>query len=293
MVGAVISNTLLITGLGFLLGGWNRYQQYFNADAVGEPLHILILSLAAILIPTAITIYGSGTDSLDQKEAILKTSRALSVMLILSYLCYLIFSFKSHHELFMGPQKKGSWRKPVHRPHAARSLAATIGASLSASLGGAVAQEVHFQEPDEEGLPTLSGRALIFTLCIDVALLGVCTSFMVDSVDGLTQKTLLSQSFVGIILLPLLSCNLHAITLAKKDKLQQSFELTINNSVQVLLFILPLAVMIGWMRGDPSMTLLFDGPQVMSLGLAILILKNITQAGESHWYFDDVTSLHT
>ena len=168
------------------------------------------------------------------------------------------------------------------RPYATRSLA-FIGASLSASMGGAVGQEVHFQEPDEEGLPSLSGLALVFTLCIDVALLGVCTSFMVDSVDGLTQKTLLSQSFVGIILLPLLSCNLHAITLAKQDKLQQSFELTINNSVQVLLFILPLAVMIGWMRGDPSMTLLFDGPQVLSLGLAILILKSITQEGESHW----------
>ena len=248
------------------------------------PLDILVLSFAAILIPTAISTFGSGTN---RNKAILETSRALSILLIISYLCHLYFSLKSHYELFTEPQKKGLRRRTWQKGYAYRAMAA-IGAVLSASGGGVTAQRSQYQEPDEEGLPNLSVRGLVLTLCIAVGLLGVCTSFMVDSVDGLTQRTLLSQSFVGIILLPLLSCNLHAITLAKQDKLQQSLGLTIHNNVQILLFILPLAVMIGWMRGDSSMTLLFDGIQVISLGMSVLTLKAITQKGTSHWQVSNV-----
>ena len=240
------------------------------------PLDVLVLSFAAILIPTAIVLFGSGRDD------ILKTSRALSILLIISYLCHLFFSLKSHYELFTEPQKKGLRRVTLQKGYSFRAVA-TIGALLSASGGVAMAQRSQYQEPDQEDLPSLSVPGLVITLCIAVGLLGVCTSFMVDSVDGLTQKTLLSQSFVGIILLPLLSCNLHAITLAKQDKLQQSLGLTVHNNVQILLFILPLAVMIGWMRADSSMTLNFDGMQVVGLGMSILTLKAITQKGASHW----------
>ena len=246
------------------------------------PLDILVLSFAAILIPTAINLFVLGRDDVDRNNYILKTSHALSILLIISYLCHLFFSLKSHYELFTEPQEKGLRRVTLKKGYASRTMA-TIGALLSASGGGVMAQRSQYQEPDEEDLPSLSVRGLVITLCIAVGLLGVCTSFMVDSVDGLTQKTLLSESFVGIILLPLLSCNLHAITLAKQDKLQQSLGLTVHNNVQILLFILPLAVMIGWMRADSSMTLDFDGMQVVGLGMSLLTLKAITQKGASHW----------
>ena len=277
----MITNTLLVPGVGFLIGGWGRDQQIFNAVAVAMPLDILVLSFAAILIPTAISLFGS--DERDNDKAILKTSRALSILLIISYGCHLFFLFKSHYEVFTEAQE-GVQRRRFRNRYASRAVAG-IGAVLSASVGGVTAQrwQYSYQEPDEEGLPSLSVRGLVLTLLIAVGLLGVCTSFMVDSVDGLTQKTLLSQSFVGIILLPLLSCNLHAITLAKQDKLQQSLGLTVHNNVQILLFILPLAVMIGWIRGDSSMTLFFDGIQVVSLGMSILTLRTVTEKGKSHW----------
>ena len=189
----------------------------------------------------------------------------------------------------MEAEEKGVPRKSLSKGNTSRAVAG-VGAVLSASVGGITAQRWQslYQEPEEEGLPSLSVWGLVLTLLVAVSLLGVCTSFMVDSVDGLTQKTLLSQNFVGVILLPLLSCNLHAITLAKQDKLQQSLGLTVHNNVQILLFILPLAVMIGWMRGDSSMTLLFDGIQVVSLGMSILTLRTVTLKGTSHWQVSDL-----
>lgn len=281
LVGAVVSNTVLVTGMGFLRGGWGRDKQRFRNDAVAWPLNILVLSFAAIMIPTAMTTFGSNNN-----EAIVKTSRALSVMLILCYSCYLIFALKSHYETFVEPPRLiGDIDVQAGD---ARRLVAIIGTAIAATTG---ARGNSTLEPIVEGSPRLSFRVLGFTLCADIALLGICTDFMVDSIDGLTQKTHLSQSFVGVILLPLLGCNLLAIKLAKQDRLQQSFELTTNNSVQVLLFILPLAVMIGWIRDDSSMTLLFDGPQVISLGLSLWTLKTMTVRtstedgadGESRW----------
>lgn len=275
LVGAVISNTVLVTGVGFLRGGWGRNGQKFNPDAVAWPINILVLSFAAIMTPTAMTTSGSNNN-----EAIVKTSRALSVILILCYSCYLFFALKSHYETFAEPPQRIG-EIDVQTGDARKSLA-VMGNAIAAT-GGARGNPI--LEPIVEGSPSLSVQILIFTLSADIALLGICTDFMVDSIDGLTQKTQLSQSFVGVILLPLLGCNLLAIKLAKQDRLQQSFELTANNSVQVLLFILPLAVMIGWIRDDSSMTLLFDGPQVISLGVSIWTLKTLTERadGESRW----------
>ena len=233
-------------------------------------------------------MFGAEKDEKDFIEPIFKTSCALSILLIISYACHLFFLLRSHYRVFMEAAKTGVPRRSLPKGNTSRAVAG-IGAVLSASVGSPTAQrwQYSYREPDEEGLPSLSVQGLVLTLLVAIGLVGVCTSFMVDSVDGLAQKTLLSQSFVGIILLPLLSCNLHAITLAKQDKLQQSLGLTVHNNVQILLFILPLAVMIGWMRGDSSMTLLFDGTQVISLGMSLLTLRTVTEKGTSHWQVSD------
>lgn len=62
-----------------------------------------------------------------------------------------------------------------------------------------------------------------------------------------------------------------------------SFAISISSSIQLQLGILPLAVIIGWIRHYDSMDLLFDGFQVVSLAVSILILKYMTHDGKSNW----------
>lgn len=140
-------------------------------------------------------------------------------------------------------------------------------------------------------LPKMSQPALAFTLTIITVFLGFNTTFAVDSIDGLTQRKVLTQSCIGLILLPLLGCNPHAVILAAKDEMPTSFAISISSSIQILLGILLHAVIIGWILQGNEMTLLFDGFQVVSLAVSILVLKYMT-TGSQNWFDGVVLTLY-
>ena len=89
---------------------------------------------------------------------------------------------------------------------------------------------------------------------------------------------------IGLILLPIISCNPYAITLARRDQMQQSFAISISGSAQLLLSVLPFAVLLGWALGNPDMDLEFDGFLVICLFVSIICLKYVTAGGKSNWY---------
>ena len=51
------------------------------------------------------------------------------------------------------------------------------------------------------------------------------------------------------------------------------FAITINSSIQLLLCILPLAVVINFIRNDTPMNLLFAASQVISLFVSVMLLE--------------------
>ncbi len=280
MIGAVLSNTLLIVGIGFFLGGMNRLEQNFDPMTTGSSFNELVLSVVALILPTAIKTWTT-MDPI----SITKFSRAEAVLMLLSYICYIYYSYRSHSRFFKKPHKRTPFRSPKLRIHTgdAEKGIAEVGVEIALSTGVPVRQNMDPRRLQRVPLPKISSMALAVTLIIDTVLLGFCTTFAVESIDGLTQKTILTQDFVGLILLPLLSCNLHAITLARKDEMPQSFAISISSSIQLLLGILPLAVIIGWIRNDPSMNLLFDQFQVISLAVSVMILRYTTDDGKSNW----------
>ncbi len=185
--------------------------------------------------------------------------------------------------MFTAPHQRAQLRRVKAHHGDAEKGVAQIGAELAASAGGATGQNVLMRRAQEIPLPKMSQPALASTLLMVTVFLGFNTTFAVDSIDGLTQRTVLTQSFVGLVLLPLLGCNPHAVILAAKDEMPTSFAISISCSIQLLLGILPLAVIIGWIRQENKMTLLFDTFQVVSLAVSILVLKYMTYDGKSNW----------
>ena len=268
-----------------MLGGWDRFEQHFNPMTTGSSFNELVLSMVALILPTAITSF----DPKYQDTMLIKVSRAEAVLLFLSYLCYIYYSFGSHAKFFKEPHQKAVSRVQKWRTHTgdAEKGFAQAGAGLAAVATPTSVASMISRRTQRVPLPKISSPALALTLVIDTVVLGYCSTFAVDSIDGLTQKTILTQDFVGLILLPLLSCNLHAIALARKDEMPQSFAISISSSIQLLLCILPLAVIIGWIRNDSNMSLLLDPFQVISLAVSIMILRYITDDGKSNWYVSD------
>ena len=280
LVGAVISNSVLMVGIGFFFGGLSRVEQHFNLSAIGGSSNELALSVATLIIPTAMKTFST----LGSNEDIIAAfSRGEAILLLLSYICFCFYSYKTHLRFFTAPVSMAELRKvKAHHGYTEQGIA-HIGAGLAASVGGAIGQNILIRRKQEIPLPKMSQPALAFTLTIVTVFLGFNTTFAVDSIDGLTQRTALTQNFIGLILLPLLGCNPRAIVLAAKDDMQTSFAISISSSVQLLLGILPLAVIISWIRHEENMTLLFDEFQVVSLAVSILVLKYITADGKSNW----------
>ena len=60
LVGAVLSNLLLMTGSGIFLGGIDRFEQHFNSDAVGSLLNELVFSIAVLIMFDAFFAWAVG-----------------------------------------------------------------------------------------------------------------------------------------------------------------------------------------------------------------------------------------
>ncbi|CAF9926540.1 MAG: hypothetical protein ALECFALPRED_003467 [Alectoria fallacina] len=278
LVGTVLSNLLLMVGTGILLGGIDRYEQHFNQDAVGSLLNELVFSVAVLIIPDAFQPFADGLESM-KLERIAIHSRVTSVLLIVSYVCYATYSYKSHASTFTAPHQKAKKRRVGNTGADTESGIARLGLRLVASVSGTVA---HTEE--KTPLASVSRTTLVLVVIVDIALLGFSTSFVCDSIDNLNQSSFhLSKVFIGLILLPIVGCNPHAITLARRDQMLHSFAISISGSAQLLLLVLPFTLLVGWMLGNSNMTLSFDGFQVACLFISIISLKYVTAGGKSNW----------
>jgi Ca2+:H+ antiporter len=58
----------------------------------------------------------------------------------------------------------------------------------------------------------------------------------------------------------------------------------VGSSMQIALLVIPLMIVLGWILGNDTMTLSFDGFQVAVLFVAVLLVNMATVDGKSHWF---------
>lgn len=271
LIGSILSNLLLMTGLGFFVGGFHRFQQYFNVRIAQLLGSLLLLAAMSILVPTISPLFFNL--SLEEKS---RQAHGTAIMLLLSYCFWLYFQLRTHTEFFREP----SQQEP--KSGTARKAFGIIGAKAAGTVGGAVIKE-HMVEEEEEQ-PQLTIWTAMGTIVISTVLIAFNTQFATESINGLLDQAGLTPTFVGLIILPLLSNDPTTLVDAYKDKMDLSLELTIGKCMQTALMVVPLVVIIGWGMGVEGMTLQFNGFEVASLFASILIVNHIVQDGQSTWY---------
>jgi Ca2+:H+ antiporter len=98
VAGAIVANTLFLLGASFLLGGLKHHVQEYNRLNARLQTSLLFLATIAMLIPSAI----SEADSMAVSAFTQQLSVGLSVLLIAAYGLGLIFSLRTHREIFDG-----------------------------------------------------------------------------------------------------------------------------------------------------------------------------------------------
>jgi len=108
IAGAIVTNTLFVLGASFLLGGLKYHVQEYNRVSARVQAVMLFLATVAMLIPSAI----SQADSATATAFAQKLSVGLSVLLIVAYALSMLFSLKTHRELFASAESGEAGEAP-------------------------------------------------------------------------------------------------------------------------------------------------------------------------------------
>ena len=109
IAGAIVTNTLFMLGASFLLGGLKYHVQEYNRVSARMQAGLLFLATIALLIPSAV----SEADSAAAAAFTHKLSVGLAVLLIVAYGLGMLFSLKTHRELFASAEARRGRRSAM------------------------------------------------------------------------------------------------------------------------------------------------------------------------------------
>jgi Ca2+:H+ antiporter len=238
IAGAIVTNSLFMLGASFLLGGLRYRTQEFNR--AGGRLHaaLLLMATIALITPAAVA-------NLDlAQEASQKLSTGLAVLLIVAYGLSLLFSLKTHKDLFSGGDhgEKAEETLPI---------GVAVGTLIAVTVLVALVSEIFVGSVQKAG-ETL-GMSPAFIGFIVVALVGGAAEMAV------------------------------AFSAARKNRLDMSVGIALGSASQIALFVAPVLVLLSYVIGPKPMDLQFWPGAVVMVMIATVTACFITNSGRSAW----------
>ena len=242
IIGSIVGNILLVLGAAMLAGGLRYREQHYNPAGARSQATMLTLAAIALVLPAAFQIAAGSTP-----EGLGKLSLSISVVLLLVYLLYLIFTLVTHASLFAGSRA----------PEEGEAHAAPWPVSRSALV-----------------------------LAAATAAVAWISEIMVGAIEPTAHQLGLSNVFVGVFVVAILGNaaeHATAITVALKNRMDLSLSIAIGSSVQVALFVAPLLVLVSLFLGPAPMDLAFPAGLVLIVLLSVLITSQVAGDGRSDW----------
>lgn len=252
LVGSILGNVLLVMGAAMFVGGRRRERQRFDRTAAGVQSLMLLLACAALVMPAIFELVIGGDLPNPAAEAVRfptdleHLSLGVAIVLMCTYLAGLIFSLKTHKDLF----------NPLHddHPHPGPGWSIRRAVAMLAIAGVAVGVMSEILVGSIGEASDAIGLSPFFVGIIVVAIVGNAAEHWV------------------------------AIYFAARDKMDLSVNIAIGSSAQIALFAAPLLVITSFFIGDFPMALVFNGLELGGIVLAVLIANHVTHEGESTWF---------
>ncbi len=254
LIGSVLGNVLLVLGASMLAGGLKYRVQKFDPTAAGAQAGMLLLASAALVLPAIFQLVSGGglpSPTAESKEFggdLEAISVIVSVILLATYAAGLIFSLGTHKDLF----------NPGHGREEGEAVAGTWSVKRSV------------------GLLAIAGVAV-----------GLMSEILVGSIEEAASSVGLSPFFVGLVVVAIVGNAAEhwvAVSVAVRDKMDLSMNIAIGSGAQIALFVAPVLVLLSFVVGPFPMALVFNGFEVASVLLAVLIAIHVTGDGESTWF---------
>jgi Ca2+:H+ antiporter len=107
IAGAIVTNTLFMLGVSFILGGLKHHVQDFNRASARLQASLLFLATIALLIPSTVVAESAQGTGFTQQLSV-----GLSVLLLIAYGLGMLFSLGTHRELFAAAEHGGDEEEP-------------------------------------------------------------------------------------------------------------------------------------------------------------------------------------
>lgn len=268
MLGSILSNLLLVLGCCFVAGGITRVQQTFNQTVAQTMSSLMALATASLLIPAAFHASlptpkgdkGQFPEPGTSDDLILSFSRGVSIILLVIYLFYLLFSLKTHKSLFE----------------------ATEDLVDEHTNNNTSSDDIITGKSEDDHLLVLGGLTV---LLLTTLLVSVSADYLVGSIDEIVEKSGLSKTFIGLIVIPIVGNaaeHVTAIIVAMKDKMDLAIGVAVGSSLQIAIFVTPFMVLVGWIIDIP-MSLYFSTFETAILFVSVFITNLVILDGESNW----------
>jgi Ca2+:H+ antiporter len=239
LTGSVIGNLLLVLGGAVLAGGIKHERQRFNVIAARAQVTLLTLATIGMIMPAAFH-YLAGPGG---RSRVNDLSLEISLVLVLAYAAHLVFSLRTHKQLFAGiPAEAGAATWSVKKSILILISATALIAWVSEILVGSV-----------EEASAAVGMTRVFIGVIVVAVVG----------NAAEHST--------------------AVMMAIKNRMELSIGIAIGSSLQIALFVAPVLVIVSHFIGPRPMDLVFTPAEVLAIFVAVLISGQITSDGETNW----------
>ncbi len=146
IIGSIMGNILLVLGAAMFAGGLKRDRQTFNRTAASAQSVMLLLALVTLIMPAVYELVIGGRLPLpDEKlveygSEVEHLSLAVAIVLIGSYVGGLIFSLRTHRDLFNPPYEEHAAGWTVRRSVIALAIAGVLVGLMSEVLVGSISE---------------------------------------------------------------------------------------------------------------------------------------------------------
>ena len=257
LTGSILGNLLLVAGAAMVVGGWGREKQTFSRANAESSSGLLLLAVAALLLPAIFHYsYGMTDPHLVQHEH--RVSIGTSVILLAVYGLGLLFTLRTHAHVFSPA--------PAHGPEDPAGLGDAQLWSVKRSVGMLLAAAVG---------------------------VGLVAELLVGSAEVMADRLGWNHVFVGVILLAIIGNAAEhstALLLARRNDMDTAMTITYQSSLQIALFVTPFLVLLSTafvaagVGHAKHLDLLFTPMEVVAVLLAVLITAVLGLDGETNWF---------
>jgi Ca2+:H+ antiporter len=260
IVGSIVGNVMLVLGAAMFAGGLRApraegrdyREQRFTLGMAHAQSAMLILAVFALSLPAVHELSKGrglpkvGQENLDFPSTTDHLSLAIAIVLILIYAAGLIFSLRTHRQLFNpyhedeGPDEEG-WT--MRRAVVFLAISGVIVALLSEILVGSI-----------EGAAESAGLSDFFMGAIVVAIAGNAAEHWV------------------------------AVAVAWKQQMDLAINIAIGSAAQVALFVAPVLMLCSFFVGPFPMPLVFNGYEIAAMIGGTWMTSYLVTEGRTNWF---------